>query len=93
MTMIVTQHLHHAGTYRQFWIEQQMVLTSMSHHLHSHYMWIYILISLPVCCIVTFHTISADWIFQQPMLNVQVGRTLWTLESLLNNLGGMLHLI
>ena len=31
MTMIVTQHLHHAGTYRQFWTEHQMVLTSMLH--------------------------------------------------------------
>ena len=33
MTMIVTQHLHHVGTYRQFWTEQQMVLTSMLHHM------------------------------------------------------------
>ena len=33
MTMIVTQHLHHVGTYGQFWTEQQMVLTSMLHLL------------------------------------------------------------
>ena len=37
MTMIVTQHLHHAGSYRQFWTEQQMVLTSMSHLILSHW--------------------------------------------------------
>ena len=73
MKMIVTQSLHHVGTCRQFWTEQQMVLTSISHHLHLHYMWIYILIALNVHCIVTFHTISAHWIFQQPVLNVQVG--------------------
>ena len=37
MTMIATQHLHHAGTYRQFWTEQQMVLTSMLHPHHCHW--------------------------------------------------------
>ena len=36
MTMIVTQYLHHVETCRQFWTEQQMVLTSMSQGLLSN---------------------------------------------------------
>ena len=38
MTMIVTQYLHHVGSYRQFWTEQQMVLISMLPLIHSHWM-------------------------------------------------------
>ena len=50
MTMIVTQHLHHVGSYRQFWTEQQMVLTSMLHHPLYHWIPhidIYIIVKLP----------------------------------------------
>ena len=38
MTMIVTQNLNHVKTYRLFWIELQMVLTSMWHQIHYHCM-------------------------------------------------------
>ena len=39
MAIIVTHHLHHVGTYKQFWTEQEMVLTSMLHLILCH--WIF----------------------------------------------------
>ena len=53
MTMIVIQHLPHVGTCRQFWTEQQMVLTSMAQGLLSNGKSCYLLVDqLPIVTLV-----------------------------------------